>query len=356
MKENLLGKTVTELEALATSMGEFRFRGRQLYVAMYRKRVFDLDQMTDQSKNFRRRLAESHEVRSPQLDRKFVSSDGTIRMLFRLDDGKFAEAVSIPERRRHTICISSQVGCGVDCTFCMTARLGFVRNLTPDEIIGQILTAQHEGMLPERGVNVVLMGMGEPLHNYRNVVTAIEVMSDPDGMAIPLRKITLSTAGVVPLMKRLFTEKAIPNLAVSLNAPNEELRSELMPINERWSLQELLDTCRQLPLRHRQRITFEYVLIGNLNDAPSHAAQLARHLEGLRCRVNLIPWNPAPEIPYSAPTPEAVDLFQRVLRENGVMAFLRKPRGQDISAACGQLATRAAGGNDAPPLEHLRTA
>lgn len=356
MKENLLGKRLSELEAIAASMRERRFRGRQLYVAMYRNRVFNFDQMTEQSRSFRRQLAQLCEMRLPLLDRKFVSRDGTVRMLFRLDDGRFAESVFIPEARRDTLCISSQVGCGVDCKFCMTAQLGFVRNLNPGEMVGQILVPQLAGLLPTRGINVVLMGMGEPLYNYKNVVAAVELMSDPDGMAIPLRKITLSTSGVVPMIKRLFSEKAVPNLAVSLNAPNEQLRSKLMPINERWSMRELLDTCRQLPLPQRRRITFEYVLIGDVNDSAAHARELAGQLEGLRCRVNLIAWNPAPEIPLHPPSSAAVQHFQQVLRDHGVLAFVRRPRGQDISAACGQLATRAEGRIDAQPLEQVRTA
>lgn len=339
MKNNhLMGLNEKELVALAASLAEKPFRGRQLYHEIYRRKQFDFSQMAELSQSFRDRLAREFVIGTPRVCRRSVSRDGTVKFLFQLGDGRFIESVYIPEERRDTLCISSQVGCDVGCTFCMTAQMGFERNLTPAEILGQVLLVIKEGCLQERGFNIVFMGMGEPLYNYRNVMKAFQIMIDPAGMALSHRKITVSTSGVVPVLRKMHAEPVLPNLAISLNATTNAVRDTIMPINQKWGLNELLQACREFPLEPRRRITFEYVLLEGATDSDQDAYRLVGLLKGMRAKVNLIPYNPNPGMPYRRPSIERVERFKEILSHHFISAFIRKTRGEDVAAACGQLA------------------
>jgi 23S rRNA (adenine2503-C2)-methyltransferase len=340
----LLGRSRDDLADLVAELGEPRFRARQLFDAIYRRRVLDAAKMTDLPTGLRDRLAAEHPFTATRVRSVFASSDGTRRYLLELGDGEAVEAVFIPEPRRDTICISSQVGCAVGCTFCMTARLKVRRNMTAGEIVSQVLVVLNDvygaGAPVPHGTNIVYMGMGEPMLNYREVMGSVRLLADPEGPGIAPRRMTLSTSGIVPRIYDLAREPVRPELAVSLSAPNDELRDELIPINRKYPISELLAACREFPLGPRERLTFEYVMLDGVNDSPECARRLAHLLSGLRAKVNLIPHNPAPELPYAASPPERIAAFQQALRDRGVDAFVRRPRGRDISAACGQLAAR----------------
>jgi 23S rRNA (adenine2503-C2)-methyltransferase len=339
MRTELLGLSLDALRALAEDAGEPAYRGQQLYYALYVERRWDFDRMTNLPKAWRERLVAEASITLPRIEKRFVSADGSVRYLLRLADGKSLETVWMPEDDRQTLCVSSQAGCAVDCHFCATAQLGLVRNLTTGEIVGQVLVvldAHRDELRPN--TNVVLMGQGEPLLNYEATLAAVRLWADPDGMAIPLKKITLSTSGIVPGIRRLAGEEVRPKLAVSLNATTDDQREAIMPINRKYPLTELLAACRAYPLRTWERLTFEYVVLGGLNDTPEDARRLVRLLTGLRAKVNLIPWNAVPSLPYRAPEENALAEFQRILREADVLAFIRRSRGQDVFAACGQLA------------------
>jgi 23S rRNA (adenine2503-C2)-methyltransferase len=337
---NLVGLSFAEIEALVVELGEPRFRARQLYAAVYGRRLRTWEEFTDLSKAFRQRLGERFEMAYPVVDRVFASRDGTRRYLFAVPPSQKIESVFIPEERRDTICISTQVGCAVECLFCVTGKLPMRRNLSTGEIVGQVLALQNDrGTAPKR-LNVVIMGMGEPLHNYENVMRAIRLMTDPEGMAISPRRITLSTSGVVPEIRRLAAEPVVPNLAISLNASSDDVRDMLIPINRKWNIKSLLDACREFPLEPRRRITFEYVLIEGVNDTPEDARRLVTLLKGLKKKVNLIPLNADPWVPLRTPSESRILAFQNILAENHVTAYIRRPRGNDVSAACGMLAGR----------------
>jgi len=335
---NLLGLDQMELVQLAQSLGEDSFRGRQLYIQLYRRKQYDLEHMTDLSKSFRVRLLQDYSVTLPAVHQAVTSRDETVKLLLRLDDGAFVEAVHIPEETRDTLCISSQVGCAVGCTFCMTARMGFARNLRVGEIVGQVLRAIEMGLVGANGFNIVFMGMGEPLYNYRNVMKAFRLLTDSEGMDLSHRRITVSTSGVIPVLKQMAEEPKLPNLAISLNATTAEVRNRIMPINKRWDLKELLDVCRDFPLEPRRRITIEYVLLKDETDSDEDARRLARLLRGIPSKVNLIPYNPNPGLPHERPEEYQIRRFQEILGELNVSAFVRKTRGLDVAAACGQLA------------------
>ena len=335
---NLLGKNLQELIGLARDLGEKPFRGKQLYHLLYKRLEFDFSRMSELPLALRETLSQQFQVRLPELSQLSESGDGTVKILFRLHDGQFVETVVIPEEERTTLCISSQVGCDVGCTFCLTAQMGFSRNLKPAEILGQVLIAIQAGYVAPAGFNIVFMGMGEPLYNYKHVMKAFRIMVDSQGMGLSRRRITISTSGVLPVLERMRSEPILPNLAISLNATTDKLRSQLMPLNEKWPLRALLDCCRRFPLEPRRRITFEYVLLKDLTDSEEDARRLSRLLDGIRCKVNLIPYNPNPGLPYAPPTGHTVSRFREILTQNQVSAFVRKTRGDDISAACGQLA------------------
>jgi 23S rRNA (adenine2503-C2)-methyltransferase len=340
----LLGKSAEELRDFAASLGERPFRGAQLYHALYAERRFDFAAMTNIPAALRERLASADggRITPPRIARQFPSVDGSIRYLFSIgaENGKPAqiEAVFMPREGRQTICISTQAGCAVDCHFCLTAQLGLIRNLTPGEIVGQVLVAledNREQLAPQ--TNVVLMGQGEPLLNYDATMAAVRILLDPKGVGLGPRHITLSTSGIVPGIERLGKEKIRPSLAISLNASSDEQRDALMPINRKYPLAVLLEACQKYPLRPREYFTFEYVLLGGVNDTPEDARRVVRLLAHIRSKVNLIPWNPG-NLPYRAPTADSIEEFQRILVEKGVPTFVRYSRGQDVFAACGQLA------------------
>jgi 23S rRNA (adenine2503-C2)-methyltransferase len=311
------------------------FRATQIFKAVYQHGIDDFEAMTDLPKVQRASLATEWDIKLPAVDRRFDSVDGTRRYLVRLHDAEMAETVFIPEENRDTVCISSQIGCALACTFCLTGQLGLIRNLSGGEIVAQVLIAQRENM--EGSFNIVLMGMGEPLHNYDNVMKAIRILHDEEGLNMSMSRMTLSTAGLLPGIERLAQEPMIPNLAISLTGATNSKRDQLMPINRKYPIEQLLDAVRRFPLKHRQRVTFEYVLLRGVTDAPEDALNLATLLRGMRAKVNLIPLNEAEELNYRRPSDAAVERFQRILTDHHIDAFVRKQRGDDISAACGQL-------------------
>ncbi len=337
---NAFGLSRGALEDAAQALGEPAYRGRQLYTWLYKRRVRSFEEMTNLGRALRRRLAETYALRWPEVAEVQCSRDGTAKYLFRLDDGATIESVFIPEERRRTICISTQAGCPLKCAFCLTGIAGYKRNLKTWEILGQVATVMEEAPPARLGWNVVIMGMGEPLLNYEATVAALRVLMDPEGFAVAPKKLTLSTVGILPALEKLMQEPVRPNLAISLHAPSAELRRSLMPIEEKYSLDEVMAAARRYPIPHGGRVTYEYVLLNGVNDSPAHARELARRLRATRSKVNLIPLNPAPDIPFGAPTPAAVDAFCRVLSEADVTVSVRRPRGQDILAACGQLHLR----------------
>jgi 23S rRNA (adenine2503-C2)-methyltransferase len=344
--EMLLGKTEQELMDFARAAGEAAFRGRQLYQAIYSRRVLDFDAMTELSKPLREKLKQAARVTETTIKNVFYSNDGTRRYLLRLGDGKEVEAVFIPEEHRDTICISCQVGCAVGCDFCMTARLGVKRNMTAGEIISQVVIVLNEvygaGAETPHGTNLVFMGMGESFLNYDEVMRAIRVMADEKGLSIHPKRVTVSTSGIVPRIYDFANEPVRPRLAISLSGTTQEQRTKLIPINRKYTLDELMQACREFPLNERERLTFEYVMLDGVNDSDDDARRLVKLIRDnqLNAKVNLIPHNPAPELPYAASPPERIERFQQLLISGGVPTFIRRPRGQDISAACGQLAAR----------------
>jgi 23S rRNA (adenine2503-C2)-methyltransferase len=402
---SLLGMDRAELAALVSEAGEPAYRAKQIMDAVYRQRVESLDEVSTLPQEFRERMAQQGiVVGAPRIENKFVSVDGTVRYLIGFADEQSVETVWMPEgdggeagdgsvageeadsdtsgakapvsfdaidgaagsralskqsRRssssgRSTICISSQVGCAVDCQFCLTALLGVKRNLTAGEIVGQVCAVLKDQKVspPEDRINLVFMGMGEPFLNYENFIKASRLLVE--GVGIAERRMTVSTAGIVPRIHDFGGEEIRPKLAISLNASNDELRTQLMPLNKKWNLQMLLAAARDFPLRTREWITFEYVLLGGVNDAPEHAKEVAELLRGLRCKVNLIALNPGPGIDFATPSGERVEAFQNTLRAAGIPAFVRRPRGRDIYAACGQLKrTVEAATLPEPPLQSI---
>jgi 23S rRNA (adenine2503-C2)-methyltransferase len=345
--------TLADAEAFAVAQGWPRFRGEQAWRWVHGKGARGWGEMTDLGKAARAAWAEVAVIGSLELAEVQTSRDGTRKLRLVTHDGHSIESVLIPDGDKTTQCISSQVGCAVDCQFCATAKLGLRRNLDPGEIVDQVYLARRllAAEEPDRRItNLVYMGMGEPLHNYEHVLTSLRILTDDKGAGLGQRRITVSTSGLVPKLERLGTEDMRPNLAVSLNAPNDAIRDRIMPINRRWNIGRLLGALKAYPLEQRRRITFEYVLLAGVNDSLADAAQLARLLRGIKCKVNLIPYNPHPEAPFRRPSPAAVDAFQQECKRLGLPTYLRTPRGDDIDAACGQLANRV----DGAPLVPLR--
>lgn len=346
-RPNLFGMGRDALAALVARRGEPAFRARQIYGWLYHRRVREVGAMANLPKPLRAALEESFELRWPEVAERALSFDGTRKYLFRLDGGATIEAVYIPEDDRRTICISTQAGCPLKCAFCLTGIAGYKRNLEPWEILGQVATVMEEHPVAathphRRGEdpfpwNIVVMGMGEPLLNYEATVEALRVLMDEEGFGVPPRKLTLSTVGILPALEKLAQEPVRPNLAISLHAPDPGLRRALMPIEEKYPMGAVVDAALRYPIPRGGLVTFEYVLLGGVNDTVPHARELARRLGGKRVKVNLIPLNPAPEIPFEAPAPEAVDAFGAALAAAGVTVSVRRPRGRDILAACGQL-------------------
>jgi len=357
----LLGLGIQELASLVEEWSQPHFRAQQLFEAVYGQRVESAEQISTLPKDFRRSLAErGFSVGLPKIERKFVSMDGTIRYLVAFADGRSVETVWMPEgdggetgdgsdagdqpegpssRKwdRATICLSSQVGCAVDCQFCLTAMLGMQRNLTAGEVVGQVCAVlnDHRVSPPQARVNLVFMGMGEPFLNYENFIKAVRLLAE--GVGIPESRMTVSTAGIVPRIYDLGAEAVRPKLAISLNASNDELRTRLMPINRKWNLEKLMAAARDFPLRSRERLTFEYVLLDEVNDSSQNARELVELIRGVRAKVNLIALNPGPGISFQTPAQDKVEQFQNILITAGVPTFIRRPRGRDIYAACGQL-------------------
>ncbi len=349
--KSLLGLERAELEQIAVECGQPRYRGRQIFHGLYARRANDFESLTDLDRKFREQLTAHYELARPRLVREFPSRDGSVRALLALAHGQTVEAVYMPDQDRTTLCISSQAGCAVDCRFCFTGLLGLKRNLTAGEIVGQVLALEEAHHVPRGArVNVVFMGMGEPLLNFGPVMKAVRILADPDGVGIAARRITVSTAGIAPRIHDLARERVRPRLAISLNASSDAQRDALMPINRKYPLKELLEACRAYPLKPRERLTFEYVMLAGLNDSDPDAERVAALLAGLRARVNLIPYNSGPELPYRAPALERVLAFQEVLARSGVPAFIRISRGQDVMGACGQLSLAGAA---PPPGESL---
>ena len=338
---NIIGMSLEEIEAAMTRLGEPAYRARQIYAGVYRRLVRSWDGFTDLGKELREKLRMRFVLEYPPLQQVFVSRDGTRRYLFEVSPGQRIESVFIPEERRDTVCLSTQVGCALGCSFCATGRLAMQRNLSPGEMVGQILSLRMDRGVTAKRLNIVIMGMGEPLNNYSNVMKSLRLMTDERGMSISPRRITLSTSGIVPGIRRLAGEPFVPNLAVSLNATTDAVRDRLMPVNKKWNLAALLDACRRFPVEHRRRITFEYILIKDVNDSQDDALRLVRLLQGLPNKVNLIPLNADPWISLEAPPQERVRAFQKVLADHHITANIRRPRGGDVSAACGMLAGRS---------------
>jgi 23S rRNA (adenine2503-C2)-methyltransferase len=326
-----------ELEA-ALGAGQPRFRARQIYDAIYRRRVTDLEAISNLPKPLVARLARESALGLPEIQRVYESADGTRRYLLKLADGVTIESVWMPEGERSTICISTQAGCPVNCKFCLTALLGLERNLTAGEIAGQVLRVAADRGLQAHvdRINVVMMGQGEPLLNLPNVVKASRLLLDPEGVGLSPRRVTLSTAGMVPQIAELGREAARPRLAISLNASNEQQRRELMPITRKYHLKDLMEACRAYPLRPWETLTFEYVLLRGVNDAAADARGVVKLLAKMKAKVNLIALNPGPGIPFQTPEPQRVAAFQDIVRR-AIPCFVRKPRGLDVYAACGQL-------------------
>jgi 23S rRNA (adenine2503-C2)-methyltransferase len=318
--------------------GQPAYRARQLYNALYREKTTDLSTVTTLPKALKQWIAAEHRLGLPVEEARYDSVDGTRRYLLRLDDGRSVETVLMPEDRRHTLCISSQVGCPVNCRFCLTALMGLERNLTAGEIVGQVLfvTAVNGLTADVNPLNIVMMGQGEPLLNLPNVLKATRILVDRSGMAFSERRITLSTSGIVPKIEELGRAPVRPKLAISLNASTEEQRTMLMPITRKYHLRDLIEACKAYPLRPWEKLTFEYVLLKGVNDSEADARRVVKMLANLNCKVNLIALNPGPGIPYDTPPPERVAAFQAIVRRS-VPCFIRKPRGRDVYAACGQL-------------------
>jgi len=343
-KTNLLGRTSAELTQILSDMGMSAFRGKQVFQWLYKYRSRSFNEMTNLSKADRVTLKDHARIQRPVILQQLRAKDGTEKFLYRLEDGHTIEGVLIPETKRQTLCLSTQVGCAMGCRFCITGRSGLVRNLSAAEIVGEVLAAQ-DHMSPHRALtHLVIMGMGEPLANYDAVVTALKILLDPGGCDFSNRRITLSTSGLVPGLQRLARENIGINLAVSLNAANDATRDRLMPINRRYPLADLLATLRDFPLPGRKRITFEYVLLRGINDSPEDARRMARLLEGIPAKINLIPYNASPGSDFTPPERTEVEAFQEILLRANYTAVIRESRGGDIDAACGQLRERQCSG------------
>src|SRR3972149_2337318 len=347
---NLKGRSLQEIEGLVESLGEKPYRARQIYEWVFQKEVSGIGEMTNLSFSLRNRLSELAFLTRLSIADKRTSSDGTSKYLFILEDGNSIESVLIPDEDRLTLCISTQVGCKLNCTFCLTGKGGFIRNLSHYEIIEQILSVQREirpplsPLLAKEGngvvgdiTNVVLMGMGEPLDNYDAVIKSINTMISPHGLKIPAKRITLSTSGLIPEIKKLAKENLKINLAVSLNASDNETRDKIMPLSKKYPIEDLLKTLKEYPLPPNRRITFEYVMIKRLNDSIEDAKKLSNILKGIKCKINLIPFNSYEGVDYEAPDYKNVEDFRNILISQHYTTIIRKSKGADISAACGQL-------------------
>ncbi len=346
-KIHITGLKRSELEELAAESGEPKYRATQVFKAVHERRLTAFNEISDLPKKFRARLVETADISRLKVDARYVSTDGTRRYLMTTPDGYPVETVYIPSEGRDTICFSSQSGCPLKCDFCLTAKLGLLRNLTSGEIVEQVITVLNDvygvGVETPHGTNLVGMGAGEPFLNFDNLIDALEIMADADGLFIVPNRVTISTAGIVPRIYDFAKLENRPHLAISLSSANNELRDRLMPINKRWDLSEIMTAAKEFEtsLRRGERFTFEYVMLGGVNDADADAnilADLVEQYQLKRVKINMIPHNGAEQLDYTASTPERVDRFKWILESRGVSAYVRQPRGRDIYAACGQLA------------------
>ena len=361
-KIDILGLSIQELSAIVEDFGQPGYRARQLFQAMYRERVTGLEAVSTLPAELKAQMqAQGLTFGLPEIQKKFVSVDGTVRYLLGYPDGQSVETVWMPEgdggeagdgteagdeevpfrgkpvRSRATICVSSQVGCAVNCQFCMTALLGLKRNLTAGEIVGQVMVVlnDHKVDVTKKRINLVFMGQGEPFHNYDNFIKAVRLLVE--GVGLPETRMTVSTSGILPRIADLGKEKIRPKLAISLNASNDEERTKLIPINKKWNIAALMEAAKAFPLRRREKVTFEYVLLDHENDSPENAREVVELLRDVPAKVNLIAWNSGPELAFDTPSDERVFAFQKILREADIPTYIRRPRGRDIYAACGQL-------------------
>ncbi len=350
-KLHLTGLSIIELAEFAEKIGEPKYRAAQIFKALHERRISDFDEMTDLPKAFRAKLTETATASILKVESRYVSTDGTRRFLMKTHDDFPVETVFIPTENRDTICFSSQSGCPLKCDFCLTAKLGLLRNLTAGEIVEQIITVLNDvygaGLDVPHGTNLVAMGAGEPFLNFENLIKALEIMADAQGLFIVPNRVTVSTAGIVPKIYEFAKLEKRPNLAISLSAANDELRDKLMPVNKRWNIEELFAAAKtfEKTLRRGERFTFEYVLLGGVNDSEEHARALADLLKKhdlQRVKINLIAHNSAEPLEYIPPSAEQIVRFKKILEGRGVSAYLRRPRGRDIYAACGQLAAKSA--------------
>ena len=360
LTKNLLGMDKADLGELVAGLGQPAYRTRQLFQAIYRERMGALAQITTLPKELISKLGkQGYEIRPAWIEKKFVSSDGTERYLIGFSDGQSVETVWMPEgddgeagdgteageeelrssgkRRRSTICVSSQVGCAVNCQFCLTARLGLKRNLSAGEIVGQVIAVlnDHRVDMERERVNIVFMGQGEPFHNYDNFIKAVRLLAE--GVGFAESRMTVSTSGILPRIADLGREEIRPKLAISLNASNDVDRLKLMPINKKWDISALVEAAKSFPLRNREKLTFEYVLLAGVNDSDANARELVKIVRDVKSKVNLIAWNSGPDLPFGSPDDARVKAFQKILVDAGIPAYIRRPRGRDIYAACGQL-------------------
>jgi len=325
------------LEAALEARGHARFHAAQIFRWIYLRGVTDPDAMTDLSRELRATLASDFQLTTPALAHRERSVDGTEKFLLQFEDGRTVESVFIPDTPAMTFCISTQVGCAMACAFCLTGKMGLVRNLTAGEIVGQVRVLAGALGMRDTAFNIVLMGMGEPLHNYDETMKALRILADEPGFNLPPRRVTLSTVGLLPALERLAAEPVMPNLAISLHAPTDAQRGALVPINKKYNVAEIIAACKRFPLKKRRRITFEYVLLAGVNDSDEDARRLAKLLGGMKAKVNLIPLNAAAGIPFERPSDAAIDRFAKIVADHGVLVSVRKSRGRDIRAACGQL-------------------
>jgi 23S rRNA (adenine2503-C2)-methyltransferase len=340
---DLANVELAALEAFIVSRGHPGFHARQIYRWIWRRGVTDLSAMTDLPRALRADLAATTTIHTPQIVHHARSEDGTRKFVLKLADGRQIESVFIPDTPAQTFCVSTQVGCAMGCAFCLTGKMGLVRHLTAGEIAGQVRVLATALDMFETPFNIVLMGMGEPLHNYDETMKALRLLASEQGLAVNPKRVTLSTVGLVPMLDRLAAESIMPNLAISLHATGEAQRTALVPPTKKYSLQDVLDACQRFPVSKRGRITFEYVLLAGVNDTPDDARRLVRLLAGIKAKVNLIPLNAAAGIPFERPSDEAVDRFARTLSDRGMLVSVRKSRGRDIRAACGQLIVEGQG-------------
>jgi 23S rRNA (adenine2503-C2)-methyltransferase len=351
-RPELSGLERGELEDILVARGHPQFRARQLFRWIYRQGVSDVSAMTDLPRELRTELTAAFALTTPELVQRERSVDGTEKFLLRFADGERVESVFIPDTPAMTFCISTQVGCAMACAFCLTGKMGLTRNLAAAEIVGQVRVLADALEMRTAPFNIVLMGMGEPLHNYDETMKALRILADEHGFAVPARRITLSTVGVLPALERLKREPFMPNLAISLHAPTDAQRGALVPLNRKYGVSDVIEACRRFPLKRRSRITFEYVLLAGVNDSPEDARRLARLLAGVKSKINLIPLNAAAGIPFERPADDVVDRFAAILAGHRLVVSVRKSRGRDIRAACGQLIVE---GGRRSPAQQLAT-